>query len=39
MRLRLASINDMPIADGDRKYLWPAGRRPDGHASLSALGL
>jgi nuclear transport factor 2 (NTF2) superfamily protein len=39
MRLRLASINDLPIADGDRKYHWPAGRRPDDHASLSALGL
>jgi len=39
MRLRLASINDLPIADGDRKYHWSPGRRPDDHASLSALGL
>jgi len=39
MRVRLASINDLPLADADRKYHWPAGRRPDDHASLSALGL
>ena len=39
MRLRLASINDLPIAPGDRKYHWAPGRRPDDHASLSALGL
>jgi nuclear transport factor 2 (NTF2) superfamily protein len=39
MRLRLASINDLPIAAADRKYHWPAGRRPDDHPGLSALGL
>jgi nuclear transport factor 2 (NTF2) superfamily protein len=39
MRLRLASINDLPIAEGDRKYRWPLGERPEGHAGLSALGL
>ena len=39
MRLRLASINDLPIADGERKFHWPQGRRPDEHPSLSALGL
>lgn len=39
MRLRIASINDLPIAQGDRKYRWPLGRRPDDHPSLSALGL
>jgi uncharacterized protein len=39
MRLRIASINDLPIADSDRKYHWPLGRRPDDHASLSELGL
>ena len=38
MRLRIASINDMPIKETDRKYFWPAGRRPDDHASLSDLG-
>lgn len=39
MRLRMASINDLPIAAGERKYHWPLGRRPDDHPSLSALGL
>jgi nuclear transport factor 2 (NTF2) superfamily protein len=39
MRLRLASINDLPIADAGRKFHWPAGRRPDDHPSLSALHL
>jgi len=39
MRLRLASINDLPIKESDRKYRWPLGRRPDGHAGLSELGL
>lgn len=39
MRRRLASINDLPIRDSERKYHWPAGRRPDDHPSLSDLGL
>ena len=39
MRLRLASINDLPIAEADRLYRWPLGRRPDDHASLSDLRL
>jgi nuclear transport factor 2 (NTF2) superfamily protein len=39
MQLRLTSINDLPIAFAKRKFLWPLGRRPDGHASLSHLGL
>jgi uncharacterized protein len=38
-RLRLASINDLPIAESERRYRWPLGRRPDGHPSLSDLGL
>ncbi|MHA6204666.1 nuclear transport factor 2 family protein [Dyella soli] len=38
MRLRLASINDLPIAEADRKYHWPLGRRPDDHPALSDLG-
>jgi uncharacterized protein len=38
MRRRLASINDMPIAEADRKYHWPLGRRPDDHPPLSAFG-
>ena len=39
MRLRIASINDLPIGEAERKYRWPLGRRPDDHAPLSALGL
>jgi uncharacterized protein len=39
MRLRLASINDLPIKVSERKYGWPLGRRPDGHPGLSELGL
>src|SRR5580704_5034634 len=39
MAVRIASINDLPIKEGERKYHWPPGRRPDDHPSLSALGL
>jgi nuclear transport factor 2 (NTF2) superfamily protein len=39
MRVRIASINDLVLAEKDRKYHWPQGRRPDDHPSLSALGL
>lgn len=39
MQRRIASINDLPIAAGERKYHWPLGRRPDDHPGLSALGL
>jgi uncharacterized protein len=38
MVIRHASINDVPIREGDRKYHWPLGRRPDEHAGLSDLG-
>ena len=38
MKRRIASINDVPIAEGDRKYHWPLGRRPDDHPGLSDLG-
>jgi nuclear transport factor 2 (NTF2) superfamily protein len=38
MVYRHASINDAPIKESDRKFHWPLGRRPDGHASLSDLG-
>jgi nuclear transport factor 2 (NTF2) superfamily protein len=36
---RLASINDLPIKQTERKYHWPIGRRPDDHPGLSDLGL
>lgn len=39
MRRRIASINDLPIAETERKYLWPLGPRPDGHPELGLLGL
>jgi uncharacterized protein len=39
MAVRHASINDLPIAEADRKFHWPEGRRPDDHPGLSALGL
>ncbi|MBK8321655.1 MAG: nuclear transport factor 2 family protein [Betaproteobacteria bacterium] len=39
MAKRHASINDKPIAGSERKYFWPAGRRPDDHPGLSDLGL
>ncbi|MBC7281823.1 nuclear transport factor 2 family protein [Hoeflea sp.] len=39
MRLRIASINDLPISDDARLFDWPLGRRPDDHPGLSQLGL
>jgi hypothetical protein len=32
-------INDLPIAERDRKFCWPLGRRPDDHSGCSKLGL
>ena len=39
MRCRIASINDLPIAESERHFRWPLGRRPDDHPGLSDLGL
>ena len=39
MARREASINDVPIEEQQRKFHWPAGRRPDEHPGLSELGL
>jgi uncharacterized protein len=39
MQMRFASINDLPIAESERKYRWPLGRRPDDHPGLSDLAL
>jgi nuclear transport factor 2 (NTF2) superfamily protein len=36
---REASINDVPIAEAERKFHWPAGPRPQTHPGLSDLGL
>jgi len=38
MRRRIASINDLPIRETERKYHWSLGRRPDDHPGLSDLG-
>jgi len=39
MQRRIASINDLPINDSQRKFHWPQGPRPDDHPGLSDLGL
>jgi nuclear transport factor 2 (NTF2) superfamily protein len=39
MRRRIASINDLPISEADRKYHWSLGPRPADHPGLSDLGL
>ncbi|MGR9013163.1 MAG: nuclear transport factor 2 family protein [Gammaproteobacteria bacterium] len=38
MKRRIASINDLPIAEAERKFHWPQGIRPDDHPGLSELG-
>jgi nuclear transport factor 2 (NTF2) superfamily protein len=35
LRARHASINEHPIAEAERKFHWPLGRRPDSHPGLS----
>ena len=39
MRRRIASINDHPISEAERKFHWPLGPRPLDHPGLSDLGL
>lgn len=39
MRLRFASINDLPISESQRKFRWEQGTRPLDHPGLSELGL
>ena len=39
MQRRLASINDLAIAESDRLFHWPLGPRPQDHPGLSGLGL
>ncbi|MGB6310359.1 MAG: DUF1348 family protein [Steroidobacteraceae bacterium] len=39
MAVRFASINEHPIAEAERHFLWSLGRRPDDHPGLSGLGL
>lgn len=39
MRRREASINDVPIKESNRKFLWEQGIRPDDFPGLTELGL
>ncbi len=39
MTRRIASINDLPIDEAERKFLWPQGPRHEDHTGLSDLGL
>lgn len=39
MDVRVASINEHPIREEERKFRWPLGPRPDDHPGLSELGL
>lgn len=39
MRRRVASINEHPISEAERKFRWPLGARPLDHPGLSDLGL
>ncbi|MBI1194911.1 MAG: DUF1348 family protein [Gammaproteobacteria bacterium] len=39
MVARHSSINDVPIAERDRKFHWPLGPRPADHPGLTELGL
>lgn len=39
MRRREASINDVPILESERKFVWPLGPRPGDHPSLTQIGL
>lgn len=38
MQVRHCSINEQPIAEADRKFHWPLGRRPDDPPGLSHVG-
>jgi len=38
MQVRHCCINEQPIAEADRKFHWPSGRRPDDHPGLSHFG-
>jgi nuclear transport factor 2 (NTF2) superfamily protein len=39
MQRRIASINDTPINESQRKLDWPEGPRPDDYPGLTELGL
>jgi hypothetical protein len=39
MQQREASINDVRISEGERRFHWPLGPRPASHPGLTELGL
>ena len=39
MQQRHASINDLAIAEAERKFRWELGKRPDEHPGMSEMGL
>ena len=39
MQRRVASINEHPINESERKFFWPEGRRPDDTLTLTEFGL
>jgi len=39
MARRIASINDLPIVEEERKFHWQPGPRPEDHPGLSDMGL
>jgi nuclear transport factor 2 (NTF2) superfamily protein len=39
MKRRIASINDVPISEMERKFDWPLGSRPENFPGLTELGL
>jgi uncharacterized protein len=39
MRKRIASINDLPIDESERKLVWESEIRPEDYPSLSEMGL
>jgi nuclear transport factor 2 (NTF2) superfamily protein len=39
MAVRIASINDLAIAEAERRFDWPQGPRPEDHPGLTDLGL
>jgi uncharacterized protein len=39
MQRRFSCINDLPIAESERKFHWDLGPRPEDHPGLSDLGL
>jgi len=39
MKQRLASINDLPINETERKFYWELGPRPEDHPGLTELDL